>query len=123
MLRGRLRRFVATIGLITWIAGLVLPAIGGQHVPDLADVGETFLGILHPVPQVEPVHPSLGDEHCAICHLQRAVRGAALTAAMIGDGVVSTPSDPPVQQRALSSASLTAAPPRAPPLDPASTVL
>ena len=123
MFRGRLRRFVATVGLIAWIAGITLPALGGQHVPDFADAGETFLGVLHPVTQVEPVHPSLSDDHCAICHLQRAASGAALTAAGVLTAVASAPSDPAADHLAHPSVSLVATAPRGPPLDSTPTIV
>jgi len=123
MLRGRLRRFVATVGLIAWIAGLALPVLGGQHVPDFADAGETFLGVLHPVTQVEPVHPSLSDDHCAICHLQRAARGAALPDAGVLTAVASALSDPVADHLARASVSLVATAPRGPPLDSTPTIV
>ena len=123
MFRGGLRRLVATIGLVAWIAGLALPAFGGEHVADLRDAGATFLGVLHPITQVEPVHPTLGDDHCAICHLQRAANGATL----IGIGgliaVASALSDAAVDQHAYASLSLIATPPRGPPFAPTSTLV
>ena len=121
MFRGRLRRLVATIGLIAWIAGMGLPAFGGQHVADLRDAGATFLGVLHPVTQLEPVYPTLGDDHCAICHLQRAANGAALSATGSLVAVSSALSDLAVDQHAYVSLSLIATAPRGPPLDSTST--
>ena len=123
MFRGRLRCLVATVGLIAWIAGLALPTIGGQHVADLSDAGTTFLGVLHPVTQVEPIHPTLGDDHCAICHLQRAANGATLIATGSLTAVASALSDPTVDQHAYASRSLIATPPRGPPLGHTSTLV
>ena len=114
MFRGPLRHLVATIGLLSWIAGLALPAFGGQHVPDLADAGAPFLGVLHPVTQVEPVHPSLGGDHCPICHLQRAASGATLAATGDLIAVSSAISEPAVDQHAYASLSLIATAPRGP---------
>ena len=115
MFRGPLRRLVATIGLIAWIAGLALPAFGGQHVADLADAGAD-------VPRACSTRSRRSSRStrasvtitAPICHLQRAASGATLIATGGLIAVSSALSDPAVDQHAYASLSLIAhAPARA----------
>jgi hypothetical protein len=111
-----LRRLMASLVLVTWTAGIVLPALGAVHVPDLVD-GDILLAVPHPVTQIEPAYPSLADGHCAICHLQRAARGAVLvaTGALVSPAPIRPELAP--ERRALASPGFRATSPRAPPFD------
>ena len=78
---GVLRRAIAYLALCAWVGGLVLPAFGLAHTFDLEAVAtHDTLGVRQSVVKFESVPPSATEGHCAVCHLQRAVRGAALVA-------------------------------------------
>jgi hypothetical protein len=118
MSRPRFRRLVARVAIVAWSVGLVLPAFGRLHVPDFADGegSESLLTPGHPVTQVEPVYPALADEHCAICHFHRILRGSVLQGGATPVPLESLAAERVLDQRRLPAASLFALPPRAPPL-------
>lgn len=78
MLRLHLR-LVARVVLVALLAGVVTPVFGGLHAESDAACADN-LGLYpshHQTTQIETIRPSHGDGHCAICHLQRAMNGAA----------------------------------------------
>jgi hypothetical protein len=63
--------------LLVWLAGVVSPVLGAGHTLGFDDPAcERPLWSGHPVTALEKDTRNLGDGHCGICHLQRAVRGA-----------------------------------------------
>ena len=79
MLRSKALRFWATVLLATTLGGVAMPLFGDLHAGlDLActDGAWTDAGH-HTTTQIESVRPSVADDHCAVCHLQRALSGAA----------------------------------------------
>lgn len=74
------RRVTAAVVLFLWVGGVLLQA-GGPHVPDNADpscVDPTAAGS-KAATQIDS-GSAVDLQHCAICHLQRAVRSALLAA-------------------------------------------
>ncbi|HYN08337.1 MAG TPA: hypothetical protein VES67_13215 [Vicinamibacterales bacterium] len=73
----RLRRAAAPLVLVAWFGGLVLPIFGAGHARYDDPACERPLWAKgHPGTAVENDTQNVGDGHCGICHLQRAVRGA-----------------------------------------------
>ena len=73
------RRFWAAVALATMIGGVVTPLFGDLHTgSDIACTDEVW-GIAghHDTTQIETVLPPVADGHCALCHLQRTLWGAA----------------------------------------------
>jgi hypothetical protein len=103
---------------------LVLPAIGPLHATDVVDVacGDILLAIPHPVTQIEPVRLASLGEHCAVCHLQRAARGAFLFAFGSYGAVERPPSVRTPRTARVRAASLLAVPSRAPPIAASSSL-
>jgi hypothetical protein len=81
MTLGVSRRVTAVAVLLTWIGGVLLQAVA-PHVPDTADIScsDRVLSGRQPTPEIER-SPAVTEGHCAVCHLQRAVRSALPTAA------------------------------------------
>ena len=79
-----MRRLAAWIAILSFAAGLILPASISAHAPDDRDAAWGAAGLLagHPTDQIEPVRDPADDDHCAICHWLRAlthsVRGATI---------------------------------------------
>jgi mono/diheme cytochrome c family protein len=70
---------VAVLGF--WLGGLLLQAVG-VHVPDTADGG--LNGVVWSAADTTTTiaaGKAATEEHCGICHLQRAVRSAVVSAA------------------------------------------
>jgi hypothetical protein len=77
MSRSRLPRAAAPLVLLVWLAGLALPVFGAGHTLGFDDPAcERPIWSGHPVTSLEKDSKNLGNGHCGICHLQRAVRGA-----------------------------------------------
>jgi hypothetical protein len=64
--------------LLVWLAGLTLPVFGAGHTLGFDDPAceRPLRTSGHPVTALEKDTQDIGDGHCGICHLQRAVRGA-----------------------------------------------
>jgi hypothetical protein len=63
--------------LLVWLAGVVSPVLGAGHTLGFDDPAcERPIWSGHPVTALEKNTKDIGDGHCGICHLQRAVRGA-----------------------------------------------
>lgn len=74
----RLPRAAAPFVLFVWLAGLTLPVFGAGHTFGFDDPAceRPLWSNGHPVTALEKDVQALGNGHCGICHLQRAVRGA-----------------------------------------------
>jgi hypothetical protein len=118
MSRERVRRLIAGVAMVAWSVGLVLPSFGRLHVLDFADGdgGESLLAPGHPVTQVEPIYPALADEHCAICHFHRILRGSVLQSGTTPIPLESLTAERVLEPQRVAAVSLLAIPPRAPPL-------
>jgi hypothetical protein len=73
-----MRRFLlhrtSMVTLIAWLAAALGPALIPHHEAlDFACADEAWAS-RHPTTQVEPVHATVDDAHCVVCHLQRALR-------------------------------------------------
>lgn len=73
-------RVWATVLLVSTFGGLMVPLFGDLHSG--IDIACTDDGVLvdvghHTTTQIETVRPPETDGHCAVCHLQRALTGAA----------------------------------------------
>jgi hypothetical protein len=76
-MRARLLRPVALAALVAWVATFVGPTLlPHDEVLDLVCSDEAWASP-HPTTQIEPLHESVEDVHCVVCHLQRAAREAA----------------------------------------------
>jgi hypothetical protein len=74
-MRRLLLRF-SRLSLFLWVVTAVAPAlIPHGNTLDFACSDDAWTSP-HPVTQIESVHPTIGDEHCFVCHLQRVARGA-----------------------------------------------
>ena len=74
----RLSRAAAQYVLLVWLAGLLTPVLGAGHALGFDDPAceRPIWSNGHPVTALEKDTRDIGDGHCGICHLQRAVRGA-----------------------------------------------
>jgi hypothetical protein len=102
MLRPALRRVTAMAVIVFWTIGALGPLVDahGGVAGDLA-CAEPGWAAPHPVTQFENVLPPVDDGHCALCHLQRAVRHAIHVAVLAAHHHAATPArrldpDPPV---------------------------
>lgn len=79
MLRSIAVRLWATVLLATTLGGVVVPTFGDLHAgADLVCADEVWTDVGHHTrTQIEGVRPPAGDDHCAVCHLLRALNGAA----------------------------------------------
>ena len=90
MVRHELRRFWSALVLMTLLGSVALPLFGDLHSGfDTACADEGWAGSHHDRPQIEIVRLPADDGHCAVCHLQRALSGAADDAKrfVVGTGV------------------------------------
>lgn len=71
-------RLWATLLLTTFLSGAVVPLFGDLHTGfDVACTDEAWTDAgHHTTTQIEGVRPPVGHDHCAVCHLQRALGGA-----------------------------------------------
>jgi hypothetical protein len=78
MLRAISLRLWATVLLAATLGGVVVPLFDDLHTgPDLACAGDAWTDSgHHSTTQIEGVRPLVGHDHCAVCHLQRALGGA-----------------------------------------------
>jgi hypothetical protein len=118
MSRESYRRGAARLVLVAWICGVVLPAIGPLHPTGVVDVacGDILLAISHPVTQLETVRLAPVGDHCAVCHLVRAARGAFLFSFGTHGRIERSASVRPARTSRVRAASLLAVPSRAPPV-------
>jgi hypothetical protein len=78
MSRSLVRRFWAVVVLAGWLAGAAAPLVAGAHHDiDLACGDEAWDTPHHSSAQFERVLPPVRHDHCALCHLQRTLRGAS----------------------------------------------
>jgi hypothetical protein len=68
----RLRAWAALIGFLAGFA----PIMSGLHQPGDDPSCDPEFASRHPRVQIEAVVPPSPIEHCSLCHLQRAARGA-----------------------------------------------
>ena len=117
MLRVISRRLWATVILVTMCGGVVTPLFGDLHAEtDIACADEAWGGTgHHQTTQFEPIRPPVGDGHCAVCHLQRALSGAADDAKRYVSGDEAAPWIAGTIARATRGCSRHDAPSRAPP--------
>ena len=116
MSRCLLRRFWSVVVLAGWLAGALAPlAAGAHHDVDLACGDQTWSTPHHVTAQFERVLPPEHHDHCAICHLQRTLRGASSesgTVVPVDSGHVAAPVD---DLDGVPNPVLCSLPPRAPP--------
>jgi hypothetical protein len=78
MIRHELRRLWSALVLLTLLGSVTLPLFGDLHTGfDTACADDGWAGSHHDRPQIENVRLPIDDGHCAVCHLQRALSGAA----------------------------------------------
>jgi hypothetical protein len=78
MVRHEFRRFWSALVLMTLLGSVTLPLFGDLHTGlDTACADEGRADFHHDRPQIEIVRLPADDGHCAVCHLQRALSGAA----------------------------------------------
>jgi mono/diheme cytochrome c family protein len=72
------RHLSALILLVAMAGGLVMPLFGDLHVEsDVACADDALAATSHhQTIQFESIRPAVAGDHCAICHLQRAMGGA-----------------------------------------------
>ena len=79
MLGPLFRRLSAAIVLLTMAGGVVMPLFGDLHAETNDPCAENTWGggtPHHQTTQIESVRPPVSGDHCAVCHLQRAMSGA-----------------------------------------------
>src|SRR5690606_15771548 len=67
--------WAATI-LVAMLGSVFVPLFGGLHADLDIVCADDAWGAHHQTTQVEGVRPDVGDNHCAVCHLQRAMARA-----------------------------------------------
>jgi hypothetical protein len=116
MLRPYLR-LIASVVLAAVIGGVGMPLFGDLHTEnDVAcaeDLG--FVPSHHQTTQIETVRPAHSDGHCAICHLQRALNGAADDAKRFAAALEAAAAHVVVVERAVIARGTRNVPSRAPP--------
>lgn len=112
-----LSRLWAVVALTGLFCSAVLPLFGGLHaVSDVVGIEDhAERESHHAVHQFEIVRPAHGDDHCAVCHLQRAMSGAADDAKRYVDASDTTPWSVGTVQPATRRLAGRSLPPRAPP--------
>jgi len=111
MTRWTRRRVTAAAVLGFWIGGILLQS-AGVHVPDTADAGG-YSDLLWSAAQATKIDrgQSATDDHCGICHLQRAFRSAVpsitstIAQVMVSTNAVSTERSRPRSSAVESHAS------------------
>jgi hypothetical protein len=73
------RRFAVVFVLVTMIGGVVMPLFGDLHADGDLICADDPIGATphHQTTQIESIRPSVAGDHCAVCHMQRAMSGAA----------------------------------------------
>src|SRR6187402_407719 len=76
-----LRRFVASLALVTFVGTLALPLASQTHLAwnDDPDCGPTEFGPHHTTTTLRDGAEPIATGHCALCHWLRAFAGASLT--------------------------------------------
>jgi hypothetical protein len=117
MLRLLSRHLWATVLLVTMLGGLVTPLFGDLHAETDVVCADDVLGPTghHYTTQIESVRPPEADGHCAVCHLQRALSGAADDAKRYVSGEEAAPFTAGVLTRTTRDSSRHDVPSRAPP--------
>jgi hypothetical protein len=78
MVRHLSRQLWAVLILVTMLGGVVTPLFGDLHLgSDIACADDAWGATHHQTVQIEPILPPVHGEHCAVCHLQRAMGSAA----------------------------------------------
>jgi hypothetical protein len=118
MTRAWFRRATALAVLVGWMGTVVLPSIAALHTPVLDDAacGDPLWSNPHPTTQFEAVLPSLYGEHCAVCHLQRALRGALASATRLPSPDDIAPAGRLLAAPGVLTLEVSAGPSRAPPI-------
>ena len=72
------RRIATALLLVTMTGGVVMPLFGDLHADgDLICADDPLGGTHHQTTQIESIRPPVAGDHCAACHMQRAMSGAA----------------------------------------------
>jgi len=115
MLRRHLHLF-AHVVLAALLGGVLTPLVGDLHADgDGVCAEDGWAPSHHQTTQFEGIRPSVGDTHCAICHLQRAMNGAADDAKRFVAASVEATLHVVVERRATRSTAPRDVPSRAPP--------
>jgi hypothetical protein len=87
------RRLAAVFVLVTMIGGVATPLFGDLHAEGDRICADDPVGATphHQTTQIESVRPPVAGDHCAVCHLQRAMSGAADDAKRYVAGTMVTP--------------------------------
>lgn len=114
-MRRLLFRQASFVALVAWIATAVGPALlPHDDVLDLVCSDEAWASP-HQTTQVEPLHESVGDVHCVVCHLQRVAREAAAEGARVALASIGAGTDAQDTNSALLTIRAGNLPARAPP--------
>lgn len=116
MLRRRLR-LLAGVVLAALLGGVFTPLFGDLHAEsDVACVDDLLWAPSHhTTTQIENVRPPVSDGHCAVCHLQRAMNGAADDAKRFVVASVAVTPHPAIAEHPVRSHARLDIPSRAPP--------
>ena len=97
-------RLAAHLLLAVWIFGVGLPLVERQHVSDV-DVacGDVAWPGAGSAVKLSEGAPGTADDHCAVCHLQRAFRSAFISATTLIPSVERLAAPPVVAQTAASA--------------------
>ena len=108
-------RSAAWLLLTAWLVAAFAPAVGVVHTFGDDPACEDPAFSRHPVAQVEGVLPPVTHDHCEVCHLQRTLRGAALTHVAIAVSAASADAPRVVTVQTPRPADVSSLPSRAPP--------
>jgi hypothetical protein len=111
------RRLSAVLVLVTLLGGAIVPLFGDLHAEaDTACAEDAWGGTPHhQTTQFESIRPPVSGEHCAVCHLQRAMGSAADDAKRYVPGAVAAPRVARAVARTTRDAARHEVPSRAPP--------
>lgn len=87
------RRIATVFVLVTMMGGVAMPLFGDLHADSDLICADDLIGATshHQTTQIESVRPLVAGDHCAVCHLQRAMSGAADDAKRYVAGTGTTP--------------------------------
>lgn len=111
------RRLSAVLVLATMCGGAIVPLFGDLHADtDVVCVEDAWGGTPHhQTTQFESIRPPVHGDHCAVCHLLRAMSGADDDAKRFVAGAEAAPRVARAVARATREAARHEVPSRAPP--------
>lgn len=115
MPRRGLRQYALFV-LVAMLGSVLTPLVGDLHAEtDVACAEDGWVPSHHQTTQFEGIRPPVSDGHCAICHLQRTMTGAADDAKRFVAASVAVAPHVVVVEHVLCSPARRDVPSRAPP--------